>query len=89
MNSQHDDDHWLVRPATIRLLWRVFAVILALTILGHAVIDVRGHYGIEVLWGFTAVYGFLCCVFMVFAAKFLGKFLKRDENYYREDQDDV
>lgn len=31
---------------------------------------------------FYAVYGFLCCVMLIFAAKILRIFIKRDENYY-------
>ena len=30
------DDHWLVRPKTIRLLWIVFIAVLALTVLAGA-----------------------------------------------------
>ena len=87
--TQHDDDHWLVRPTTIRLLWKVFAVILALTVAGHAVITVKGHYGIELWIGFGAAFGFLSCLAMVLVAKALGLFLKRDENYYQEESDDA
>ena len=33
-------------------------------------------------WGFYAWYAFLSCVIMVVLAKFMGIFLKRDEDYY-------
>ena len=86
--TQHDDDHWLVRPTTIRLLWKVFAVILVLTVAGHLVITVKGHYGIELWYGFGAPFGFLSCLAMVLVAKGLGFVLKRDEDYYQGDLPD-
>ena len=38
------DDHWLARPTTIRLLWRVFAVVLALTVFAQVFISVKGYF---------------------------------------------
>ena len=89
-----DRDHWLVRPATIRKLWWVFAAILALTVLAQFVVYVKGYFGVDAWFGFGAAFGFLSCVAMVLVAKALGLVLKRDENYYagnddQEDQTDV
>ena len=89
-----DNDHWLVRPATIRKLWWVFAAILALTVAAQSVLYVKGYFGVDGWFGFGAAFGFLSCVAMVLVAKALGFVLKRDENYYtekdkQEDQADV
>jgi hypothetical protein len=38
MSEPRNDDAWLARPATIRLLWRVLWGVLALTVLAQLVI---------------------------------------------------
>lgn len=82
------DDAWLARPSTIRLLWRVFAVVLALSVGAQLLFYVKGYFGIDGWLGFGAVYGFVACLLMVLAAKGLGVFLKRNEDYYRGREDD-
>ena len=82
------NDNWLVRPTTIKLLWRVFIAILALTVLAQLVIKVKGYFGVDDWFGFAAAFGFLSCVAMVLLAKVLGFVLKRDENYYNDGIDD-
>ncbi len=87
MNPQQDD-HWLVRPGSIRLLWRVFWAVLALTVPLQIVIKVKGYFGVDGWIGFGAAFGFLSCVAMVVVAKGLGYILKRDDDYYRAEEDD-
>ena len=88
MNQSDHQDAWLARPASIRLLWRIFWAVLALTVAAQLVIKVKGYFGVDGWFGFGAVYGFLCCLAMVLFAKLLGYFLKRDENYYQPGRDD-
>ncbi len=88
MNDTHNDDAWLARPATIRLLWRVLWSVLALTVAAQLFIKIKGYFGIDDWFAFGAIYGFLACLAMVLFAKGLGYFLKRDENYYRAEDDD-
>ncbi len=85
MNQQQD--HWLVRPDSIRLLWRIFWAVLALTVALQIFIKVKGYFGVDGWIGFGAAFGFLSCVAMVVFAKGLGFILKRDDNYYREEDD--
>jgi hypothetical protein len=73
---------WLVRPATIRKLWVVFAVLLALTVVAQLVIPIEGHFGIDGWFGFGAAFGFFVCVLMVIGAKLLGWFIKRPDDHY-------
>ena len=84
---QHDrrpeDDAWLARPSTIRLLWWVFAVVLVVSVAVQLIFPVKGKFGADGWFGFGAVFGFLSCLVMVLFAKVLGRVLKRDENYYR------
>jgi sterol desaturase/sphingolipid hydroxylase (fatty acid hydroxylase superfamily) len=82
------DDAWLARPSTIRLLWRVFALVLVASVAAQLLFKVKGYFGVDGWLGFGAVFGFLACVAMVLFAKGLGWFLKRDENYYAGREDD-
>ncbi|MFT5573860.1 MAG: hypothetical protein ACI9FR_002796 [Cryomorphaceae bacterium] len=77
-----ENDDWLVRPTTIRLLWRLFIGVLALTILAQLLIKVKGYFVVDGWFGFAALFGFLACLAMVLVAKLLGRLLKRDEDYY-------
>jgi hypothetical protein len=82
------DDAWLARPSSIRLLWRVFAAILVLSVAAQLLFEVKGYFGVDGWLGFGAVFGFLACLVMVLFAKGLGFVLKRDEGYYRERDSD-
>jgi len=89
VNDKPENDSWLVRPGSIRLLWRLFWAVLALTVLAQLLFKVKGYFGVDGWIGFGAIFGFLSCLAMVLVAKFLGIFLKRSDDYYRvEDQDD-
>ena len=88
MNTPNEQDSWLVRPSSIRLLWWLFWAVLALTVGAQAMIKVKGYFMIDGWFGFGAIFGFLCCLLMVLFAKGLGYILKRDENYYRAQDDD-
>ena len=87
--SQQKDDHWLVRPDSIRLMWKIFWAVLALTVLLELVIKIKGYFGVDDWMGFGAAFGFFSCVLMVVVAKGLGYILKRPDDYYRvEDEHD-
>lgn len=76
------DNHWLVRPKTIRILQVVFGVILALTVAADFFIHQHEDFGIEGSFGFYAWFGLLTCVGMIVFAKVLSIFLKRPDTYY-------
>lgn len=82
MSVERGNDHWLVRPRTIRWLWIAFIAVLALVVILQFVIKVKGYFGFDGWPGFGAAFGFLCCVGMVLMAKGLGRFLKRKESFY-------
>ena len=86
--NPREDNAWLARPSTIRLLWRIFAVVLAVAVAAQLLFKVKGYFGIDGWLGFGAVFGFLSCVAMVLFAKALGRVLKRSENYYGGQKDD-
>ena len=88
MSERPENDHWLVRPASIRLMWRLLIAVLVLLVALQLVIKIKGYFLIDSWFGFAAAFGFLSCVAMVLVAKGLGLFLKRPEDYYQEADDD-
>ena len=81
-------EHWLDDPANIRKLWRGFLVVLALTVVAGAFVDLHPHFEVEKWFGFNAAYGFLACLAMIVGAKALGLFLKKPDTYYAEELND-
>jgi hypothetical protein len=76
------NDHWLVRPGTIRLLWMIFAVILVVTVMADMFIHHHAWFGLDGTFGLGAWFGFVSCIAMVAFAKALGAVLKRRDTYY-------
>lgn len=80
-------DHWLARPATIRKLWIVFVAVLVLTVLADAFVSHDAYFVVDGTFGFAAWFGFVACIGLILFAKAIGFFLKRPDDYYREDDD--
>ena len=76
------DDHWLTRDSTIRALWIVFAIVLALTVLMDLLVSHHPYFGLDGTLGFGAWFGFASCVVLIAVAKGLGLMLKRPDTYY-------
>lgn len=89
MNEPGENDYWLARPSTIRLLWRLFVAVLVGLVALQLVVKVKGYFGIDGWFGFGAAFGFLSCAAMVIVAKLLGYVLKRPEDYYTKERQDV
>ena len=70
------------RPGTIRALWIVFIVVLALTVAAELLVHLHPRFRLERWFGFHAAWGFLSCVGMVLFANLLGLFLRRPDDYY-------
>ena len=81
------DDHWLVRRSTIRLLWAIFLIVLAITLALQAFVPLHGHFGLDGSFGFNAWFGFGTCALMIVGAKALGLLLKRPDTYYAAEED--
>lgn len=79
--------HWLVRPRTIRVLWIVFAAVLAGTVAAEFFTPHEAHFGYDAIPGFAAGYGFLACAALIVVAKALGVLLKRPDDYYARRDD--
>ena len=76
------NDHWLVRPKTIRILWVLFIRVLAGTVLADFVVEHHPHFRLDRLFGFGAWFGFASCVVLILFAKAIGFVLKRTDTYY-------
>lgn len=82
-----NDKHWLDEPRNVKLLWRIFIVVLALTVAVELLVPMHGHFAVESLFGFNAWFGFLACAAMIVGAKALALWLKRADTYYGEHDD--
>ena len=88
MTNQSSNEHWLVRPKTLRRLSGISLAVLAISVLAQWWFPYPGYLGFDAWPGFAAVFGFASCVVLVLAARLMGLILKRPENYYGEDGDD-
>ena len=70
------------KPDNIRKMLRVFYGICILLFALDFVIHRHTEFRWEGLPGFYPVYGFVGCVILVFAAKWMRTFLMRPEDYY-------
>ena len=71
------DDHANVK----KVIWALFAVC-ALLFLADFVYHKHSHFEAENFFGFYAIFGFVVCVALVLAAKWMRTFLIRQEDYY-------
>jgi len=76
------DQHWLVRPKSIKLMWRLFIALLVVTVISDFFVGHKPYFGIDGIFGFGAWFGFLSCVALVALSKALSAFLKRSDTYY-------
>lgn len=76
------EKHWLVRPETIRWLWVIFILVLAVVVAWELLLKRHPHFPGEGIFGFNAWYGFLACAAMVVFAKGLAYLIKRPDTYY-------
>lgn len=69
---------------TKAIIYGVFALSLLLSLLAEKFIEIHGMFGLDGRLFFHAWFGFVSCLVIVLVSKFLGIFLKRQENYYKE-----
>ena len=83
--TEAGEKHWLVRPETVRFLWRSGLAVLALLVIGDFFVHGHPSSRIEGTFGFYAWYGLVTCAVMILFAKMLGVFLKRRDTYYDDE----
>ncbi len=92
-NSSKNQKHWLYREENRKTLWKIQFGILILALLPeffmhhHASFEAQGVH-LDASPTFYAWYGFLTCAAMVVGAKLLGFILKRNDDYYDENDKD-
>lgn len=77
--------YWLDRPENVRKVNFGLIGLCAFSVLADFFYVKHVHYVAETLIGAYGIYGFVSCVGLVLAAKQLRKLLKRDEDYYDND----
>ena len=73
---------WFTEPVNTGKIFGTLVGICLLTFLADFTYEKHGHFIVENIPGFFAVYGFVMFTALIFAAKILRIFTKRPENYY-------
>lgn len=73
---------WFDKPSSRKLLWWFLWITCGLTVVAELFIHRHPHFGIDGFFNFYSVMGFVGCAAMILAAKGLGVFLKRKDDYY-------
>ena len=83
-NSRPDEKpRWLDNPGNFNRIVYALYTVSALLLVIDPFIEKHGPFGIEHWWGFYGIYGFICCIVLVLAAKeLLRKLVMRGEDYY-------
>ena len=79
------ESSWLEKPRTLRMLWILLYAVCALSVVLEFFVHRHPHFGIDGIFGFYALLGFVSCALLILIAKLGGLFLKRQETYYQED----
>lgn len=84
MNDEdpREKPRWLDDPRNVTRIVYGLAALCVLSFAADLFYDKHPHFGFEGWFGFYAVYGFLGSVGLVLSAKWLRRWLKRDEDYY-------
>ncbi|MCW5772396.1 MAG: hypothetical protein KIT16_12215 [Rhodospirillaceae bacterium] len=74
--------YWLDDRRNVDKVFWAVVVVCALLFAADFFYDKHAKFALEGIFGFFGIFGFVCCVFLVLAAKELRKLLKRPEDYY-------
>ena len=74
--------NWFYRKSSIKKLYISALIILGVVLFVEYFIILHPHFGIEKIFGFHAVFGFLSCIVLIIFAKLLGFLVKRKDDYY-------
>ena len=83
---QGERRYWLDDPRNVtKIVWTLAAVCAAL-FFADGFYHKHGYFAIEQVFGFYGLFGFIVCVALVLAAKWMRTFLMRPEDYYDRDE---
>tara|TARA_R110000868_G_scaffold65700_5_gene196193 strand:+ start:1790 stop:2080 length:291 start_codon:yes stop_codon:yes gene_type:complete len=77
---------WLDNQRNVKKIIVAIVVVCALLFAADGFYHKHPYFEAEAWFGFYAIYGFIMCVGLVLAAKFMRTFLMRDEDYYDHDR---
>ena len=75
----------MARDKPTKLVWTLVTICMVLFI-ADAFYHKHGPFGIEHLFGFFAIFGFIACGALVLAAKWARTLLERPEDFYDADE---
>lgn len=75
-------EYWLDRPENVRKVYLSVWLACALLLLIEPFVHKHAEVPIENLFGFHGWFGFIACIGLVLAAKWLRRLIKRPEDYY-------
>ena len=70
------------KPKNVRIFLRCFYAFLIILLIGDLFIHKHADFPWEGAPEFFAAYGFVSCVALIFIAKVLRLFIKKEEDYY-------
>ena len=79
---ESEKKYWLDDSANVRKLYYGLWIICVLLVVLDFFYIKHGHYSWEEIVGFSAIFGFLGCVGLIFASKGLRRIVMRDEEFY-------
>ncbi len=74
--------YWLDDRRNVDKVWWALIALCALVFIADAFYEKHPEFGIEYVFGYYGLYGFIACVFLVLMAKALRRILRRPEDYY-------
>ncbi len=84
MNSD-ERKYWLDEPNNVKKVIYALCIVCVGLFLADALYHKHSHFEAENFFGFYAIFGFVVCVALVLAAKWMRILLMRPEDYYDAD----
>lgn len=72
------------KPQNVKRFLLLFYISLAVLLIADFFIHKHAYFPWEAKYSFFAVYGFVSCVLLIYIAKLLRLFIKKDEDYYEK-----
>jgi hypothetical protein len=82
MQPKHETARWLDDPGNVTKVYRSVWIACAALVLAELLIPVHAEVSAGDWFGFHGVFGFIACVALVIAAKWMRRILIRPEDYY-------